>query len=110
MIDLRNGTCFSSVRPDLHPLHPRVKHASLFPPILASLFGPVHAAHPSPTGQRHDDARAIILRAEILPEVNDGLCRSRWIRRIASQVDDFLVGHERCQAVCDQNNVGVIVS
>lgn len=98
--------------PDLHPLigahddPTRVARAfqrstvatlpqlDLPPSKLAHVTSAVRAANVAPAGKGDDDARAVVLRAQVDREVDDGARGERGRRAGADQVENLLVRHE----------------
>lgn len=93
--------------PELHPLHPGTHRLRMPPPILSPIHRPIFPPYIPPSSEGHHHTRTIIRRSQIFCEMDDRLGCAGGIERAACEVDDFLVGDEGGDTVCDEDHVCV---
>ena len=93
---------------ELHALHARVERPRLLAAVLSSVCRGVLSSNMAPACQWDHDASTVVLRAEVLAEVNDRLGCAGRVNRATCEVDKFLVGQQGGEAIRNENEVGVL--
>lgn len=103
--------CSKTSRDSSPPYHGlQSSSTSVPPPILSPVPRHVLPFHLAPSFQGYDHAGAVVLRVQVFGEFQNGLCGFGGVFGAAREIAYLLVGDERGQAVCYEDETGKVVA